>query len=55
MVIHNLRTNFSLLIAIVHTRDSKNIQICGQVDRLHKEICMRVWVCTNGSERRVGQ
>ena len=34
MVNHNLQTEFRLLIAIINTRDSKNIVICAQVARL---------------------
>ena len=30
MAIHNLQTEFRLLIAIVYTRDSNNIEICAQ-------------------------
>ena len=41
MVINNLQTEFRLLVAIVHTRDSNNIAICAQVPRLHREIFMR--------------
>ena len=36
MVIHNLQTEFRLLIAIVYTTDSKNISICRQVTRLDR-------------------
>ena len=30
MVIHNLQSEFRLQVAIVHTRDSKNILICAK-------------------------
>ena len=45
-MIHNLQTEFNLLIAIVHTRDPKNIVICAQITRLDRKILMRVCVCT---------
>ena len=46
MVIHNLQAEFRLLIAIVHTRVSKNIVICAEIARLNREIFMRVCVRT---------
>ena len=45
MMIHNLQTEFRLLVAIVHTRDSKNIVICTEVPHFHREIFMRACVC----------
>ena len=46
MVIHNLQTEFRLLVTIVHTRDSKNIVITSfsQVPHLHREIFTRVYI-----------
>ena len=46
MVIHILQIEFRLLFDTVHASDSKNILICAQVPRLHREIFMRVCVCT---------
>ena len=46
MVIHNLQTECSLKVAIVHTRDSKNIYICAEIASLHIDILMRVGACT---------
>ena len=46
MVIHNLQTEFRLLVAIIHTKDSKNIYICAHIGRLHREISMHVCLCT---------
>ena len=41
MVIHNLQIKFRLLVDIVvYVRDSKNIEICAQIARLHKDIFM---------------
>ena len=45
MVIHNLQTEFRLLVANVHTRHSKNIVICAQIERLDRDILMPVCVC----------
>ena len=44
MMIHNSQTEFRLLDAIVHKRDSKNNYICAQVSRLSREMFMRVCV-----------
>ena len=42
MVIHNFQTEFRFLVAIVHTRDSKNNVICAQAPRLYIDIFMRM-------------
>ena len=42
MLIHNLQTEFRLLAAIVHKRDLKNIPICAQMPRLHRNIFIRI-------------
>ena len=49
MVIHNLQTEICLLFAIVHARDSKNIVICAEIERLDREIFIRVCVCTTSA------
>ena len=36
-MIHHLQTYFRLLFAIVLTRDSKNILICAQIARFHRD------------------
>ena len=46
MVIHNLQTDFCLLIATVHTRDFKHIVISADIARLDREIFICVCVCT---------
>ena len=33
ILIHNLQTEFRLLVATVHKRDSKNIKICAEIAR----------------------
>ena len=42
MPIHNLQTEFHLLVAIVHKEDFRNILICAQMPRLHIDIFMRL-------------
>ena len=43
MVIHDLQTEFRLLIAIIHMTNSNNIVICAQIARVDRDIFMRVY------------
>ena len=46
MVIHNIQTKLRLIVAIVHTSDSKNLQICAHIGRFHRKklhACVRMY------------